>query len=258
MQAIEPVQLSQLLDETFLAHAEHHDTINSTQDRAHELASSASESQLPLIVLADEQTAGRGRGDNRWWTGRGSLAFSLLFDPALWDSPRRAMPERSLLAALALIDTIAPLLNGRPLGLHWPNDVLAADRKLAGILIDVLPDGRHILGIGVNTNNRLREAPADVRQRATSLIDVTGAPVDHTTLLVALLGNLALIFREHAAQPDAVGRRFHEACLQVGAELTIDAAGRQTRGRCLGIAPDGALLLETPASVQRFYSGVLR
>jgi BirA family biotin operon repressor/biotin-[acetyl-CoA-carboxylase] ligase len=241
-----------------VAGVEYHETIGSTHDRAHEIARSADGGPLPLVVVADEQTAGRGRGTNQWWTGRGSLAFSLLFDPADWDIVSRPVPERSLAVGAAIVDSVAPLLSGHTVGLHWPNDVFAGGKKLAGILIDVLPGGRHVVGIGINVNNSIVAAPEELRGRATSLIDLTGRPSDRTELLAAVLANIEDAVRRSAADAEAFGRRFHELCLQVGHELTIEVGGRRSRGRCAGIGTDGALILETTDGRQKFYSGVLR
>jgi BirA family biotin operon repressor/biotin-[acetyl-CoA-carboxylase] ligase len=237
---------------------EHHATLGSTQDRGHEMARQVDCGPLPLLIVAEEQTAGRGRGANRWWTGRGSLALSLLFDPADWDLPRHPLPERSLAVGVAIVETLQPLLAGIEVGLHWPNDVFAAGKKIAGVLIDVLPGGRHIVGIGLNVNNTLDGAPDEVRARATSLCELAGRKFDRTTLLLNLLENVQAAVRESAAVPDEFGLRFGQLCLQVGSELTIDTGGERTRGRCAGIATDGALLLETRDGFARFYSGVLR
>jgi BirA family biotin operon repressor/biotin-[acetyl-CoA-carboxylase] ligase len=208
--------------------------------------------------VTEAQTAGRGRGQNRWWTGGGSLAFSLLFDPADWVLSNQPLPERSLAVGAAIVDTVRPIVRGRNVGLHWPNDVFVDGKKLAGILLDVLAGGRHVLGIGLNVNNSLADAPDDVRARATSLCELTGATHDRTELLVQLLRNIELAVRDSAADPQAYGRRFQELCLQVGKELTIEVGGRRTTGRCAGIAPDGALLLEDGGRYERYYSGVLR
>ncbi len=241
-----------------MARVEVHARLASTQDRAHEVARGLDPGPLPLLIVAEEQTAGRGRGTNRWWTGRGSLAFSLLFDPADWALSRQPLPERSLAVGVAIVDTVRPLLGDRAVGLHWPNDVFVGGKKIAGILIDVLPDGRHVVGIGLNVNNALADAPDEVRQRATSLCELAGRPLDRTSLLLELLGNLEAAVRASAASPETFGRRFGQLCLQRGRELTIEVGGQRTTGRCAGIAPDGALLLETAAGWQRFYSGVLR
>jgi BirA family biotin operon repressor/biotin-[acetyl-CoA-carboxylase] ligase len=158
---------------------------------------------------------------------------------------------------VAIVDAVRPWLLGIPLGLHWPNDVYADGKKLAGILIDVLPDGRNIVGIGVNANNTLEGAPDEVRQRATTLRDLTGALLDRTELLLSVLANLKSCVQSAAADPPAFGARFQDLCLQVGRELTVRVGQQHATGRCAGIAPDGALLLETADGWQRFYSGTL-
>jgi BirA family transcriptional regulator, biotin operon repressor / biotin---[acetyl-CoA-carboxylase] ligase len=239
-----------------VAMVEHHPALASTNDRARELSGTAG-ATLPALIVADLQTAGRGRGVNRWWTGHGSLACSLLFDPATRGLERRLAPQLSLAAAVGVIDAVRAFSPpDAPLGLHWPNDVYLAEGKLAGILVEALADGRHVLGIGINTNNSLADAPADVRSRAISLRDFLARPVDHTRLLSELLtrfwGNLDAL-----ASGDDLARRYEELCAQVGRELTIAAAERRTTGRCLGIAPDGALRLQVAGREERFYGGVL-
>ena len=98
----------------------------------------------PLLIVADGQTAGRGRQGNSWWTGDGSLAFSLLFDPETFSCPRRPEPRVALVVGVAIIDAIGPRIPAARVGLHWPNDVFVGEKKLAGILVEVLSDGRHI------------------------------------------------------------------------------------------------------------------
>jgi BirA family transcriptional regulator, biotin operon repressor / biotin---[acetyl-CoA-carboxylase] ligase len=249
---------ARLLAAGVAARVEHYDSLSSTHDRAHEVARSAAAGPLPLLIVAEEQTAGRGRGSNRWWTGRGSLAFSLLFDPANWVLSPQPMPERSLAIGAAIVETVASLVPPHKVGLHWPNDVYVEGRKLAGILVDVLPAGRHVLGIGINVNNSLAGAPDDVRARATSLCELAGHTFDRNELLVTLLLNIENAVRDSAADPLEFGRRFQDLCLQVGRELTVEVGSRQYQGTCAGIGPDGALLLEGDDGFRKIYSGVLR
>ncbi len=256
MAELDGIDIDRLLAESFLAAAEYHPTLDSSQNRAQ--AAAAAGARGPLLIVADRQTAGRGRGTNRWWTGPGSLAFSLLFDPALWSLSTPAVPMRSLAAGVAVVNAVTPALYPHHVGLHWPNDVYVGGRKLAGILIDLLADGRHILGIGLNVNNSLAAAPAEVRERATSMCDLTGMRHDRTGLLVDILAELAAVFQQSAAQPEAFGTRFQDLCLQVGKPLVIHVHGAATAGHCLGIAADGALLLETERGLEKIYSGVLR
>ena len=256
--AADELDLARLSQSPVVARVEHFATLGSTQDRAHELARSGDAGPLPLLIVAEEQTSGRGRGVNRWWTGRGSLALSLLFDPADWDVSRTPLPERSLAVGVAILDVIAPLLAGHQVGLHWPNDVFAAGKKVAGVLIDVLADGRHIVGIGLNVNNSLAAAPDEVRTRAVSLSELAGRTFDRTAVLLNLLDQLQAAVRDSAASPELFGQRFNQLCLQVGQKLTVESGSQRTTGTCVGIAADGALLLDTPGGMQKFYSGVLR
>lgn len=256
--AVDELDIEKISRSDVVARVEYFPTLGSTQDRAHEVARAGACGPLPLLVVADEQTAGRGRGANRWWTGRGSLAISLLFDPADWNLPSHPLPERSLAVGVAIVEAVRPHLAGHVVGLHWPNDVFAAGKKVAGVLIDVLPGGRHVVGIGLNVNNTLADAPGEVRARAASLRDLSGRPLDRTTLLLSLLEKVESAVRDSAAAPEEFGRQFGQLCLQLGRELTVEVGGQRTTGTCAGIAADGALLLETKDGWQKFYSGVLR
>ena len=247
--------IARILRETFVAQAEHHPTIGSTSDRAAERARQPPV-ELPLLVLADQQTAGRGRGANRWWTGPGGLALSLLVDAQTVGARRQRSPLVALAAAVA--DAIRPLLPAHRVGIHWPNDVLAAGRKLAGILVEVLPDRRHVIGIGLNTNNTLADAPPELQATAATLRDLSGVEQDQTAVLIRLLKCLEGEFSELRVNPAGVTGRANELCLQRGSTLTIATGKGQITGTCAGIDSDGAIVLETPAGVRRFVSGVVR
>ncbi|MBS0210468.1 MAG: biotin--[acetyl-CoA-carboxylase] ligase [Planctomycetes bacterium] len=234
---------------------EHRASVGSTNDLARELA--AAGTGAPLLVLAEQQTAGRGRGSNRWWTGAGSLALSYLLDPATYGIARRYSAMMPLAAANAIIDIVARRAEQLPVGLHWPNDVYVGPRKLAGILVEGLADGRQIVGIGLNVNNRFDDAPAELQTLVATLADLTGAPVDRTELLAELLAALEANWRQLGAQPEALGRASNGRCLQVGEILTVRAGESTVTGTCLGIADDGALLLETATGREALYSGVL-
>ena len=187
----------------------------------------------------------------------GSLACSLLFDPATRHIDRRFYPMISLAAAIAIVETAALALSAVNVGLHWPNDVFVGARKLAGVLIEVLPDGRHVLGIGCNVNNRIASAPPELSNMVTSLVELTGREHCRGELLHAILERLDGRLNELAQSPDAVGRRANQLCMQHGTPLTIRAGDRVTSGLCTGIADDGALVLDTPSGREAFYSGVL-
>ena len=251
-----PLDIDRILRETFVVQVEHHPTIGSTNDWAADRAAQGNPA-LPLAVVADQQTAGRGRGANRWWSGPGALLFSLLVDAPTVGAEASRSPLVALATAVAVVETVAPLLPGHTVGLHWPNDVLAAGGKLAGILVEVLPDRRHVIGIGLNTNNTLADAPAELQATASTLRDLSGQEHDQTGVLVDLLKRLDREFRQLRSDPTQVAVHADALCVQRGSSLTLQWADRTVTGRCRGIAPDGALLLETPAGVEPFHSGIL-
>jgi BirA family transcriptional regulator, biotin operon repressor / biotin---[acetyl-CoA-carboxylase] ligase len=250
------IDVVRILRETTIARAEHRPTVTSTNDRAAECAAKGLK-ELPLLVVADEQTAGRGRGSNTWWTGTDSLAFSLLVDAETVGAHETRSPLVALAVAVAVVDVAAPLVPGHQVGLRWPNDVYAAERKIAGILVEVLPDRKHVIGIGLNTNNTVADAPPALRNTVGTLRDLSGRRFDQTGVLVDLLRRLDQRFAELRADAKAIAARADEMCLQRGQRLTLEWADRKATGICRGIAPDGALLLETSGGVEAFHSGTL-
>jgi BirA family biotin operon repressor/biotin-[acetyl-CoA-carboxylase] ligase len=252
------VDIDLIRRQTFIASVEHHAVLASTNDRAAQCAKEGTHA-LPLLIVTDEQTAGRGRGAKRWWTGPGGLAFTLLLSPETFGGTAGSRsPLAALAVAVAVVEALSPLVPDHVLGIHWPNDVMADGRKLAGILIEVLPDGRHIVGIGVNTNNSAVDAPLELRPRVATLRDLAGRGFDRTEILIALLRRLESNFGRLAAEAEAIAVQADALCQQHGQVLTVELAGQEIAGLCQGIARDGGLLLVTAQGTRRLYSGVMR
>jgi BirA family biotin operon repressor/biotin-[acetyl-CoA-carboxylase] ligase len=275
------MDINRILRETFVVEAEHREELGSTNDRAAERAKQGA-SRLPLLVIADRQTAGRGRGGNRWWTGSDSLAFSLLLESAAVegkkDTPRftlilgrqfncrpnvlvqsncRPNVLVGLGAGVAVVESLKPLLENVEIGILWPNDVMAAGRKLAGILVEVLPNGRTVIGIGINTNNSMSDVPAELLRIATTLLELTGKRQDHTEILIALLNRMEEQITILKRAPAELAARADALCLHRDKPLALQHGRKTVAGLCRGIAPDGALLLETSDGIRSFYSGTI-
>ena len=138
------------------------------------------------LVVAEEQTAGRGRLGRSWFAPAGtSLLCSLQLRP---DTPTERLPELTGVVARACADAIAALTGLEP-ALKFPNDVLVGGRKVAGILAEAR-DGRVVLGVGINVNVPADELPEDVDRPATSLLVETGRELDRAELLAELLERL--------------------------------------------------------------------
>ncbi len=168
------------------------------------------------------------------------------------------MPRLSLAAGVAIIDAVAPRLADQPPGLHWPNDVYVGHGKLAGILVEVLPSGLHIIGVGLNSNNTAADAPPSLQNSVATLRDLTGRMHDHTDLLLAIMENLEAALTQLGEPLGTIGERFDLLCRQRGEVLTVYQGSQTITGRCAGIAPDGALLLETNTGRQAILTGTLK
>ena len=236
---------------------EFHQSLGSTNDRAALLAGDEFLA-CPALVIATEQTAGRGRGGNRWWSTPGGLMFSLVLQgnetathPAHWSG-------YSLAAGLAICEALSFVCPTADFTVKWPNDVYANGRKIAGILIESPAQARSrlIVGIGVNVNNSFRAAPEELQETATSLCDIEQQPQDTTNVLLGLLARLQQRWDQLQTQGFAAVREDWEArSLLNGRTVTLQAGAQQLVGRCLGIDDDGSLVLQTERGRQSVAAG---
>jgi BirA family biotin operon repressor/biotin-[acetyl-CoA-carboxylase] ligase len=147
------------------------------------------------LVVADVQTAGRGRLGRQWEAPAGtSLLFSLALTPAV---PADRLPELTLVAARAVADAVTAA--GLEPAIKYPNDVLIRGRKVAGVLGEVR-DGRVVLGIGINANIPPGGLPRVAQTPPTSLLLERGEPVDRGELLAAVIEALELRYDAWLAQ----------------------------------------------------------
>ena len=227
-----------------------HDSVGSTMDVAASLA--ADGAAHGVVVAAREQTAGRGRRGSSWASPPGAgLYFSFIARPA----DQRNISLITISAGVGVREGIVRTTGLEPV-LKWPNDLLVGPRKLAGILAEGHALGSShpaiVIGVGVNV---LRAAyPPDVAARATSLEDETGRAINHDLLLNEILsaldGRLATLDQNRsdilrswrAASPSAEGTQ-------------VEWDGRH--GITAGIDDSGALLVQTPAGLERIIAGQL-
>jgi BirA family biotin operon repressor/biotin-[acetyl-CoA-carboxylase] ligase len=251
--------LDRLVAETFVVEVDYHPQLDSTNDRALQLARSGDPLPGAMLVLADRQTAGRGRGNNRWWSGEGALTFSLLLPNKSLALPSVTIPQTSLLAGLAVAAAVERLVPGETAQLKWPNDVYLRRRKLCGILTEAISGsaGALVIGIGVNVSNSFSDAPQDVREAAISLVEVATASCERIVLLIAILQQLELQLKRLRAGDSQLQQQWQDRCLLTGQTLQLDTPGRQLVGICRGIDEQGALLLEVGKNIERCVSGTV-
>jgi BirA family biotin operon repressor/biotin-[acetyl-CoA-carboxylase] ligase len=249
--------LSRIRNETFVQQIDFHPQIPSTNTCALQWAEQGALA-TPLLVLTQQQTQGRGRGQNRWWSAPGSLTFSLLID--LLDLPTERVTQLSLTAGLAICRTVERYAPTSDVAIKWPNDVYLEGRKLAGVLIE-LPARRPlraVIGVGINANNSLAEAPAELMDRCITLRDHLAFVIDSTQLLVDFLGQFAAQLKQLRLDPRVVVGDWDRYDLLRGREVDLDTYDGLIKGTAMGIDDQGALVIQSERGLQRCLGGVVR
>ncbi len=197
-----------------------------------------------LVLVAEHQTAGRGRLDRTWETpDRAALTFSVLLRP---DAGAERWPWLPLLTGYAVGSALRGI--GADACLKWPNDVTVHDQKIAGVLlerVDTSEGPAAVLGIGVNVSTTRDELPVD---DATSLV-LLGLDVDRTDLLGSILDVLAVRYDAWAAG-ESLAADYQRVCTTIGREVRVDLpSGARLTGTASGIDDTGRLLVESEGRV---------
>lgn len=218
--------------------------IGSTNTRARELAEDGA--AAGEIVIAESQTRGRGRMGRRWESPPfENLYVSFILRPRL---PPRHAPQITLAAAVALVETLGSYLS-RPPAIKWPNDILFDGKKIAGILTEATCDAERvsyvILGVGLNLNYRVEEMPEELRQRATSLADLTGRQVSRESVLVRLIQDMDRCYGElEEGGFESLRPRWEAHFMLRNRRVRVEVGAETQTGRAQGIDREGALILE--------------
>ena len=203
-------------------------------------------------ALADHQTAGRGRGGNRWVSAPGrSLCLSLAHT---FEAPPACLPALTLALGVGAVEVLAGF-GAAGVELKWPNDLLVADAKLGGILTEAQhrPGGAAVvvagLGLNVRLPLRLDDAPGPAPAlRPVDLASLVAAPPSREQLAAAMLAGWCRTFGEFAAGGFApFVERFNALDWLRGRSVTVAAGERRVAGVAAGVDASGALLLETHA-----------
>ena len=229
------------------------DAVDSTNTEAMRRAQAGERG--PLWIVADTQSAGRGRSGRSWSSETGNLHASLLLTLAL---PQPQAHQLALVAGVALFDAISPAIGPPPAGLRlkWPNDILIDGDKTGGILIESSMGAgglTAVIGIGLN----VAAAPAGLDRPATHLAAHGASPGARGLLLDALMDTLAVWLaawdegRGFAAVREAWLNRAHP----IGERMGINTGTEHVAGTFQGLDPDGALLIDAGGSVRRFTFG---
>ncbi len=236
-----------------------HDELDSTNVRANVLAEQGAPEGS--VVVAESQTSGRGRMGRKWSSPPGVNVYaSVILRPALALSEATQL---TFLAAVAVARAIEKVCAVR-VSVKWPNDILLNGKKIAGLLneLNAETEGIHylVLGIGVNLNMEKEQFPPDLRYPATSILQETGRRVDRIAFIQALFTELDTLYALLLERGFAPVRLAWEALFDlVGNTVNVDDGGAGINGIVIGIAADGALLVDTGSAHPRtIYSGDVR
>lgn len=244
-----PVELDAVRDEfselvDFYREWVYRAAVGSTMDLARRLAERGAPEAT--VVIAGEQTAGRGRHGRGWASPPGGAWFSLVLRPEI-------EPSQAGSVSLLLGEALAGTLRARyhlPVCVKWPNDLWLWDGKLGGVLLELGTVGGRlewlIVGIGINGNNPL---PEGARFPPISLAEALGRPVDLSGLYAAALGGIARSYREFLQRGfEPVRRRWWEfSVLRPGDSVTVERGDRRYVARVRGLSDTGHLVVEDGA-----------
>ncbi|MCL5267602.1 MAG: biotin--[acetyl-CoA-carboxylase] ligase [Bacteroidetes bacterium] len=208
------------------------------------------------VVVADEQTGGRGRFGRKWESEPlSNLLFSVLLRPVFLE--RDEVFVLTFSAAVAVAEAIEDVAKVRP-ELKWPNDVLLGSRKVCGILLESVFSSDDlssvVLGVGLNVNQR--HFPAEISARATSLSVYTGKKFDRDEILSAILGKFASIYETVRARDFySVMKKWRDRSNMFGRKIRLRLADKVYEGICDEITDDGAIVVQTSTGFKTFTAG---
>jgi BirA family transcriptional regulator, biotin operon repressor / biotin---[acetyl-CoA-carboxylase] ligase len=200
------------------------------------------------VVIADRQTAGRGRLARTWFSPGGANVYCSLV--LRTDIPTNRLPEwlswLPLITALAAAETIESVISA-PVSLKWPNDLLMAGRKVGGILCENLqasPSGPfQVIGVGINVNMNPVDFPAELRESATSVWNETHAVVDRNSLIAQFLLEMEQCLDELDGRgSQQLALAYQRRCSTIGSKVRASLAdGSELTGYAESIGQDGSL-----------------
>ena len=190
------------------------------------------------LIVADEQTAGRGRMKRIWLSPRGSISLSIILYPDMV-----FLPSLIMLASLAVVYSIE-VVTGLKAQIKWPNDILVAGRKVSGILIENEVQGNTvgytIIGIGINVNLRVGDFP-DIPPTATSLSEQLGGEASRLDIIQSLLVEVERLYLNRS--DETIYEQWRDRLVTLGGRIRVKSGKSIYTGVAESVAQDGSLLL---------------
>lgn len=231
------------------------ESVESTQRIAHKLASE--EAPEGTVVIAEEQTSGRGRMNRQWhspkYTG---VWMSLIIRPNI---PLIKAPQLTLLSAVAIVQAVEEITGLYP-QIKWPNDILVNGKKVTGILTELQAEADQIhsiiIGIGINVNQKKDDFPEELREKASSLLIESGKLISRSTLIRNVFKHFEKLYKLYLDQGFLPIKLLWEGCaISIGKKIKARTLSAVLVGKALGITDEGVLMLEDgDGTIHHIYS----
>lgn len=221
--------------------------VGSTNDEAAVLAGQGA--LEGTAVIAAVQTRGRGRRGRTWHSPDGGLWLSVVLRPTL---PPELWPLVGMAVAVGTAAAIEEVAQVQA-RVKWPNDVMAGERKLGGVLVEVRGSAA-VAGLGINANVSPADLAPEVQPAATSLLALTGRPVDLAALACAVLGECERYYDLLHGDPGALLARWRGRDMTLGRRVRVWGA-QELEGVAEDVDQTGALLVRTMEGRRRVVAG---
>jgi len=220
----------------------HKESLSSTNDLAKELAYKVPDG---TVIVAEEQTKGRGRMGRSWFSEKSScILTSLILKPQIRPEKTVALTQVAALAVVKAIEEVCSVKTK----IKWPNDIILNSKKVCGILTEMSSEidvvNYIVIGIGINVN--CTKFPDDLKEKATSLQLELGKPVDRKKLLASLLNNLEIYYKKYEEKGfESLIPLILENSITIGKEVRAIYADREIKGQAITIDKEGKLIIRT-------------
>ncbi|MEQ2128828.1 biotin--[acetyl-CoA-carboxylase] ligase [Caldanaerobacter subterraneus] len=220
----------------------HKESLSSTNDMAKELAYKVPDG---TVIVAEEQTKGRGRMGRSWFSEKSScILTSVILKPQIRPEKTVALTQVAALTVVKAIEEVCSVKTK----IKWPNDIILNSKKVCGILTEMSSEidvvNYIVIGIGINVN--CTEFPDDLKEKATSLQLELEKPVDRKKLLASLLNNLEIYYKEYEEKGfESLRPLILENSITIGKEVRVIYTDREIRGQAIAIDKEGKLVIKT-------------
>lgn len=211
---------------------------------------------MPLLVICDRQSQGRGRGTNQWWSADGAITFSIAISKDDLNYSPEQISMIPLVTGYAIAETLANYLDDKLVQIKWPNDVYFQGKKICGILSESANQNQNIvIGCGINANNSMLGAPKEVRENSVSLVDVFQSPIETNELLSAFCQSILNSIGDLKSDANDTINQIRQRCFLTRKLVTIQSGQETFTGLCHGIDDQGCLIIENESDVKSFIAG---